>query len=300
MASNNTATLWDGTTKGSLWGYRFFIKTVRLFGVSAAYGLAGVVVVYYMLFTPRTLSVMYRYFRTRHCFGRCKSMVMAYRNYYRFAQVLIDKIALPASLAKGFSFQFDHCGDLPQILDSRQGCIFITAHVGNWEVAGQFFDNHRSRLNIVMLDAERRQIKNLLNAMVNERNYRIIPLQNDMSHVFEIGKALVDREYVCFQGDRHLAGSPTLSKTLLGAQALFPAGPFRIAAKSHAPVVFFFAMREPRKSYRLYFHVATVDTSTARDETGDSIAAQYVRVLEGILHRYPEQWFNYYEFWKKR
>jgi predicted LPLAT superfamily acyltransferase len=283
-----------------VWGYRFFIKTVRLFGVSAAYGLARVVVVYYILFTPRTVSVIYRYFRTRHCFGRWKSLAMVYRNYYRFAQVLIDKIALPAGFAKGFSFRFDHSGDLPQILDSRQGCIFITAHVGNWEVAGQFFGNHRPRLNIVMLDAERRQIKNLLDALADERNYRIIPLQNDMSHVFEIGKAMVDREYVCFQGDRYLEGSPTLSKTLLGAQALFPAGPFRIAAKSHAPVVFFFAMREPQKSYRFYFHAATVDPEAARDAAGGSIAAQYVRVLEGILRRYPEQWFNYYDFWQKQ
>ena len=291
---------WDGTTKGSIWGYRFFIRTVQLLGVSVAYSFAAFIVIYYIIFVPRASRAIYRYFRQRHQWSRWKSVIMTYRNFYRFAQILIDKIAIPAKFAKGFTYLFDdRYDDLLRILDGSTGCILMSAHVGNWDIAGEFFGNYGSRLHIVMLDAERRRIKRLLDATTGEKNYKIIPLRDDMSHIFEIGKALANREYVCFQSDRYLPGSPTLTRSLLGAQAQFPAGPFQIAARSHTPVVFFFAMRERGRTYRFCFCPAIIDSSLSKNELSNALARQYVQALEEILQRYPEQWFNYYEFWEK-
>ncbi len=224
---------------------------------------------------------------------------MTYRNFYRFSQVLIDKTALPAGFAKDFSYQFENYDDFLQILNDQTGCILIGAHVGNWDAAGQFFGNYGSRINIVMLDAEHRRIKNLLDSLHGDKNYKVIALKTDGSHVFEIGKALVDKEYVCFQGDRYMKGAPTLTENLLGAPALFPAGPFQTAGRSGVPVVFFFAMRERKRCYRFLFRVANIDRSATKDKGSESIAEQYVQALEQILHRYPEQWFNYYDFWEE-
>ena len=291
---------WDGTTKGGVWGYRFFIRTIQLFGVSAAYGFAAFIIVYYIIFVPRSSLPVYRYFRRRHHFGRVKAAAMTYLNFYRFAQILIDKIAIPARLAKGFTYHFgERYDDLLRILDSSSGCILMGAHVGNWDISGEFFGQYGQRLNVVMLDAEHRRIRRLLDATTGEKNYRVIALRDDMSHVFEIGKALVNNEYVCFQSDRYLPGAPTLTRSLLGAPAQFPAGPFQIAAHSRTPVVFFFAMRERRRRYRFYFYPAETDVSLSKKELTESLASQYVRTLEEILRHYPEQWFNYYEFWDR-
>lgn len=289
---------WDGTTKGSVWGYRFFIRIIKIFGISAAYGFAAFIVVYYIIFIPRSSRAIYRYFRKRHRMGRWKTVIMTYRNFYRFAQILIDKIAIPAKIAKGITYRFDErYDDLLRILDGSKGCILMSAHVGNWEIAGEFFGNYGARLNIVMLDAEHRRIKRLLDATTGDRNYRVIALRDDMSHVFEIGKALVDNEYVCFQSDRYLPGAPTLTRPLLGAPAQFPAGPFQTAARSHTPVVFFFAMRERGRCYRFRFYLAQTDATLSKIELSESLATQYVQALEEILRLYPEQWFNFYEFW---
>jgi predicted LPLAT superfamily acyltransferase len=290
---------WDGTTKGGLWGYRFFIRIIRLFGVSAAYGFAVFVVAYYIVFVPRSSGAIYRYFRQRHHFGRWKAAAMTYRNFYRFAQTLIDRVAIPAKLARGFTFRFDDgYTDLLRLLDGSTGCILMSAHVGNWSIAGEFFGSYGPRLHIVMLDAEHRRIKRLLDATTGSRNYRVIALRDDMSHVFEIGTALVNNEYVCFQSDRYLPGAPTLTRTLLGAPAQFPAGPFQTAARSHTPVAFFFAVRERGRRYRFCFRPAQTEPSLSKKDLSDSLATQYVQALEEILHRYPEQWFNYYDFWK--
>jgi predicted LPLAT superfamily acyltransferase len=290
---------WDGTTKGSLWGYRFFIRTVKLFGVSVAYGFAAFIVVYYIIFVPRSSRAIHSYFRQRHHFGKWKAITMTYRNFYRFAQILIDKIAIPAKLAKGFTYRFgDGYTDLLRLLDGSTGCILMSAHVGNWDIAGEFFGSYGPRLHIVMLDAEHRRTKRLLDATTGNKHYKVIALRDDMSHVFEIGTALVNNEYVCFQGDRYLPGAPTLTRSLLGAPARFPDGPFQTAARSHAPVVFFFAMREHGRRYRFCFHPAQIDLSLSKKDLSGSLATQYVQALEKILHRYPEQWFNYYDFWE--
>jgi predicted LPLAT superfamily acyltransferase len=290
--------MWDGTTKGSLWGYRFFVRTIRLFGVSTAYGFAAFIIIYYIIFVPESSRAIYHYFRRNHRFGRWKSAVMTYRNYYRFAQTLIDKIAIPSKIARDFTYSFDdNYNNLLSILDGSKGCILMSAHAGNWDIAGKFFGDYGSRLNIVMLDAENRRIKKLLDATTGDRNFKTIAMRDDMSHVFEIGKALVNGEYVCFQSDRYMHGAPTLTLSLLGAPARFPAGPFQTAARSRTPVVFFFAMREHGRRYSFYFHPAKIDLSLSKKELADAIAAQYVRVLEEILRKYPEQWFNFYEFW---
>ena len=292
------ASSWDGTTKGGLWGYRFFIRTVQLFGVSAGYGFAAFIVFYYIIFVPRSSRAIYRYFRQRRHLCRWKAATMTYRNFYRFAQVLIDKIAIPAKLAKGFTYRFDDgYSDLLRILDGSAGCILMSAHVGNWDIAGEFFGHYGPQLNIVMLDAEHRRIQQLLDAVTGDKNYRIIALRDDMSHVFKIGKALANKEYICFQSDRYLPGAPTLTRPLLGAPAKFPAGPFQIAARSRTPAVFFFAMRERGRRYRFCFYPAQMNPALTKKELSDSLAAQYVLALEEILHRYPEQWFNYYDFW---
>jgi predicted LPLAT superfamily acyltransferase len=224
---------------------------------------------------------------------------MTYCNFYRFAQILIDRVAIPAKLAEGFTYRFDdgYTG-LLRILDGSAGCILMSAHVGNWDIAGEFFGNYGPRLNVVMLDAEHRRIKGLLDAVTGNKNYKVIAIRDDMSHVFEIGAALVNKEYVCFQGDRYLPGAPTVTRPLLGAPAQFPAGPFQTAARSHTPVVFFFAVRERGRCYRFCFHPAQIDPALSKKDLSASLATQYVQALEEILHRYPGQWFNFYDFWK--
>ncbi|MDR2038302.1 MAG: lysophospholipid acyltransferase family protein [Bacteroidales bacterium] len=290
---------WDGVTKGSLWGHRFFIWLIKRSGLSFAYGFAGVVIGYYIIFSPRTSSMIYRYFRKRHLFSRWKSMRMTYRNYHCFAKILIDKTAIPTGMGNKFSYQFENHDEVTHLLGQKQGCIFISAHVGNWDVAGHLFGKHNTHVNIVMLDAEHQRIKKYLESVTGEKSYKIIALKDDMSHTFEIGKALINKEYICFQGDRHMKGTTTLNRTFLGAPASFPAGPFQIAAHAQVPVVFFFAVRKPGRTYRFCFYIAHVDQNMTKREITESLASQYVCSLEQVLRRYPEQWFNYYEFWDK-
>jgi predicted LPLAT superfamily acyltransferase len=56
-------------------------------------------------------------------------------------------------------------------------------------------------------------------------------------------------------------------------------------------------MKTGAKSYRIYVTPLTYDKQAPRAEQVRGLADSYARELERIVTMYPEQWYNYFEFW---
>lgn len=282
---------WKGKTRGGVWGYRFFIFLLKTFGVKAAYVFLCFIVPYFIPFAPKATAAGWYYFRHIHKFSRWHSFRMLFVTYYRFGQVLIDKVAELKSIPTDFTYHFDDYDNFLRILHGDSGVLMIGAHVGSWEIGRRFFKDYKRKLNIVMFDAEYQKVKDMLYAD-GESPYNVIPVNEEsFSYLLSIKYALDRKESVCFQGDRYVDGSPTIEAAFLGRQAKFPLGPFRLAEKFKVPVVFYFSIKESATSYR--FHFIPVESGKSERELLDL----YVASLENILHKHPEQWFNYYKFW---
>ena len=289
---------WKGQTRGGTFGYLFFIYLIRYLGIRAAYAFLCLVVVYFIPFAPKATASVWQYSRRILHYNIPRSISMLFRNYYRLGQVLIDKIAINSGFAGRYNFTFDHYREFLDILDSEQGVIMIGAHVGNWEVGAPFFDEYGKKINIVIYDAEHRKIKEMLEKNGIEKEYKFIPVNaGDLTHVFRITEALGRKEYVCFQGDRYLSSDRLLTCTFMGKEAKFPSGPFLLAARMKVPVIFYFAMREPGRTYRFHFVISAPVVRSKEKRAEQALLEQYVATLENILKKYPEQWFNYYPFW---
>ena len=76
--------------------------------------------------------------------------------------------------------------------------------------------------------------------------------EGGIESILRIKEVLDRKEYVCFQGDRFVEGSPTVTLPFMGHEAPFPAGPFAVAGKFRVPVVFYYAMRERGRRYRAH------------------------------------------------
>ena len=85
-----------------------------------------------------------------------------------------------------------------------------------------------------------------------------------------------------------------LKTKFLGKKAQFPMGPFLIASRLKVPVVFVYVMKEPNLHYHLYARQAQVKHRDAQH-----LLETYATNLESMLEKYPLQWFNYFDFWKK-
>lgn len=290
---------WKGKTRGGAFGYLFFISLIRYLGIRAAYTFLALVVLYFIPFAPKATRSTWLYARKVRGYNRRQSVRLLFLNYYRLGQILIDKVAIGNGMVEKYQFKFEHYQEFLELLNSNQGVIMIGAHVGNWEMGAPFFEEYGKKINIVMYDAEHQRIKKMLAQNGKAGDYKIIPVNEDnLTHVFRITEALNKREYICFQGDRYLNKEKLLSCSLMGKEAMFPAGPFLLASRMRVPVVFYFAMREAGRCYRFHFTLSTSVVRTKEKKPEQALLEQYVATLEQIMKQYPEQWFNYYPFWE--
>ena len=286
---------WSGKSRGGRFGYQFFVYTIRLLGVRCAYIFLAFIIIYFIPFAPKATKAIWQYNRQRRGLGIFASIKELYCHYYVFGQTLIDKIAMRGGLTSKYHYEFDNYQRFLEILNSGQGVVMIGAHIGCWEAGAGFFGNYGKKINIVMIDAEHQQIKDVLEDNANEENnYNIIPLnQNIIDAMLQMKVALNKGEYICFNGDRYIGKENTISVDFLGSKALFPKGLFQIAVKCRVPVVFYYSMREPNCTYRFIFE----EPLLANKPTPEYVLEQYSKSLEKIVTKYPRQWFNFYDFW---
>jgi predicted LPLAT superfamily acyltransferase len=186
---------------------------------------------------------------------------------------------------------------------ANTGGILISAHAGNFEMAGYMLERLNTKVNIVMYDDEYEKIKQFLSS-VTRRNFNVITIRKgDNSHIFAINNALNAKEIVCIHGDRFVEGSKTLEADFLGAKALFPAGPFYLPIQFGVPVSFVFAMKENSSNYHFFATPGRCyenpDSRHGRDKATLTIIKDYIFEFEKTVRKYPFQWFNYYDFWNK-
>lgn len=289
---------WQGKSKGNKLGYSIFIGVLRYGGVRSAYILLGFVAIYYCLFSWRSSRSIFQYFHRKIGYSRFRALISVYRNYYVFGQTLIDKVVVMAELPNRFTFEFDGEPYLHDIVSGGKGGILLSAHLGNWEVAGHLFSRLQTRINIVMFDGEHQRVKKYLEGITGGRNVNVIVLKDDLSHIYAIHDALSKQELVCMHADRFLAGNKTMEMNFLGEPARFPIGPFLLACTFRVPVSLVFAFKETTSHYHLYATEPTVYQS-ARQGGVDKSIQDFVQVMEDKVRRYPLQWFNYYDFWSK-
>ena len=135
--------------------------------------------------------------------------------------------------------------------------------------------------------------------VLSKNNIGMIPVCEDMSHIFLMNDALASGEIVSIPADR-IFGSPKFVECdFLGAKARFPLGPYAMALQRGVPTVAIFVMKQ--SAYRYTTYIRRIELSDRpfanRSERATNLAQNFVRELEKILQLYPEQWFNYYEFW---
>lgn len=289
---------WEGKSKGTPLGYRIFIGLLRMGGVYPAYFLLRLVAFYYFLFSFQSSKYSYRYFRRRMHFSHWRSIRAMYRNYYRFGQTIIDKVVVMADMPNPFTFEFDGEIHLRDMIAEQKGGIMLSAHAGNWEVAGHLFKRLQTPVHIVMFDGEHERIKAYMESVTGQRNVNIIVIKNDLSHIYAINDALSKNELVCMHADRFVAGNKTVSVNFLGGEAAFPVGPFLLAATFKVPVSVVFAFKESATHYHL--SATTPKRYNGRRQEGVNEAVQdFVNALEEKVKLYPEQWFNYFDFWQE-
>ncbi len=287
---------WKGKSKGTPLGYQFFIVVLKTVGVYPAYFFLYFVVLYYFLFSIETSKHIYRFFHFRIGYSKTKSIFKIYRNYHLLGQMLIDKIVIMWGMREKFTSESFGAENLRAIVAQKKGGILLGAHLGNWEIAGHYLMNYSDTINILVYDREHEQIKQYLENVTGGRKFNMIPIKDDLSHVYTIGEALGRNEIIATTADRYLSETRTKPVKFLEEDAQFPVGIFQIIKSFRAPYSFVYGVKRRATHYNFY---CRPHRNVSNETTLEMIMEDYVRDLERMVKENPEQWFNYYDFWKK-
>ena len=286
---------WAGTTYGNGWMHKWLIRMLRYSDVRLWYAFVAVCVVPVCLLVNPAQKIIYHYFRKRWHYSKVRAALATYRNFYLFAQVVIDKFAMYAG--KHFNIEIVGNEHFLALASREEGFVQLSAHVGNYEIAGYSLVAEKKRFNALVFGGEKASVMKNRNKMFANTNINMIGIDADMSHLYEINSALANGEIVSMPGDRIFGSEKSIETDLLGATAHLPAGPFRVATMRGLDCLAVNVMKTGAKSYRIYVTPLTYDKQAPRPEQVRGLADSYARELERIVTMYPEQWYNYFEFW---
>lgn len=296
---------WEGKSKGTVLGHKIFVFILNHLGLKLAYIALRFVALYYFLFARKSNKNSFYFFHNVLKYKRFTTYIKIYKNYYVFGQTILDKVALLAGVKTKFTINHDGGTNLDKIAEMGKGGILVSAHVGNWEIAGQLLNRLNTNFNILMYENEHESIKKYMEEVEKKKNVKIIAIKDgEMGHLIELHNAFSKNELVVMHGDRFRDGAQTLEATFLGKIAKFPAGPFIMAAKFGVPLSVVFAIKETSTHYH-FFASDPIHVKRTRDPKQTELAVQellkkYLEEVEKIVYRYPEQWFNYFAFWKEQ
>ena len=287
---------WAGTTYGNDWMHRWLIRMLRYVDTRVFYLFVAVFVIPVCLILNPSSGICYRYFHRRIGYGRLKSAWMTYVNHCLFGQVVIDKFAMYAG--KKFDIEIENFDAFLRLVTKKEGFVQMSAHVGNYEIAGYTLPIQNKRLNALVFAGEKASVMRNRDRMFADTNIHMIAIRQDMSHLFEIDRALADGEIVSMPADRIFGSQKFIEHDFLGAKARFPLGPFSVATMRELDVLTVNVMKTSLRSYKIYVTPLHYDKTATRKEQIRQLSLSYASELEKRVRQYPTQWYNYFEFWK--
>lgn len=169
--------------------------------------------------------------------------------------------------------------------------ISLTAHVGNWDLAGRLLArNSARRTHVVVAVEEARALEAWLRR--DGDGVRFVP-RSAPTISLGLMAALRRGEAVALQGDRALGNRGDTPVPFFGRPAPFPVGPFRLASATAAPIVPAFCMLDAAHRYK----VTVLEPLVVKPGGEEEALRVWVSILEDVVRERPTQWFNFFDIW---
>ena len=180
------------------------------------------------------------------------------------------------------------------VLVNGRSFIVLTAHVGNWELAGRtLVERGGGRpVHIVMAPEADPRVERLLRS--DDARVRFVTLRRPADAV-PLVAALRRGEIVGMQGDRALGHRGDVPVEFFGAPAPFPLGPFVLARAAGVPVLPAFCVLGADRRYTVHVQ-APLYVARGEEEAG---LHRWVQGLASVIARHPTQWFNFFDPWSR-
>lgn len=194
-----------------------------------------------------------------------------------------------------------HLEDFEQVVDaarSESGAVLLTAHLGNWEVAGAGIAASGYPLDVVAKGMSNRHVEQELFALRERLGMGVIPMSDARSEVL---RSLRAGRLIAILGDQN-AHRNGVFVPFFGKAAATLRGAALFAIRTGAPVFVGYAIRDVGRANTYTLSAQRLEYAVSGDVEPDVMAflTAYHAHLEKAIRAAPEQYFWLHRRWKTR
>jgi len=279
--------------RGSGWSIKLAFNLYKLLGYKFVYYLMYPVTFFYFIFASNVKDALKIYYKN---LGLEFTSKRYYEHLRVFAICMVDRFISKVDI-DSYSFEFEDEETPTQILND--GSILLFSHFGGW-AASVNSANVQNKINVVMQETMMSGIKDIENSIESTSNTHIIDLSSGTLAVsIQIANALINNEVVAIMGDRSANEKADKKIEFFGVEANFNKNPFQIAYKTSKPILVYFIILDGMQKYKIEWLRIDMDKELKEDEAILKAMKIYTKKYEEIIKVYPNQWLNFYNFWKK-
>jgi KDO2-lipid IV(A) lauroyltransferase len=180
-----------------------------------------------------------------------------------------------------------------------KGVLFLTAHLGGWELSSFMHSLHGHAMHIVARSLDNPYVDRLVKRYRTLHGNRVFDKDD---YARGLLKAVRDKETVGILMDTNMTPPQGIFADFFGVPACTASGLARVALRTDAAVLPGFAFWDAKiGKYRLHMAPALQLVRTGDDEA-DVIANTrlFNQTIESYVRKYPEQWLWVHRRWKTR
>ncbi len=221
-----------------------------------------------------------------------------FRNFGRF---LVDFFTLTKKVTPRYIKEHVECVNIEHIdhaLKKGKGALLVSAHVGNWEMAGAVVSSLGYPLAVIALLHKDPRVNAFFDRQRVFFGTTVIPTTT--TAVRRCLEHLKANRVLAIMGERDF-GTKGIVMGFLGRKAMIPKGTALFSLKTGAPIIPTVLARKDNGDFCFIFHTPIEPPAVPKEGITDALVAQtmgrYLRVLEGEVREHPLQWLMFREFW---
>jgi lauroyl/myristoyl acyltransferase len=279
--------VYGGLHYGARWLPMAALNTINLVGNSLA-----------VTFLTRTKAGMRDNFVNALGVSDAKARELSRKQFFEYGRHTIDvwRLRSEAFVPRITTFDED-ARVLTGVRKGGKGFLLVTGHVGNWEMGAVTLRQH-DLVPAVVGQAELDPNVQEMRQQLRERlGVESIDIGTSMATAFKV-RAAVDRgRAVALLVDRAYPEDRVLVP-FFGRPTPFLRSPALLARFCGCDILPGFFLRHLDGSYfNVWGEPLRADPTRSADEDAVRIMTRVASDLEGVVGRYPTQWFNFYRFW---